>query len=58
MRTLVLFACAALLLAAPAPAFAEAPPSDAQTAARTRGEEGLALFKNGRWSIFQPPQRQ
>lgn len=40
-------ACA-LLLGAPA-ARAQPRPADAQAVARTRAEEGLALFKDGRW---------
>jgi hypothetical protein len=47
MRSLVIVTCAALALAAPLPALAQ--PADPQAAARARAEEGLALFKDGRW---------
>ena len=50
MRWSTLAACVALSLgAAPAAAQGHAP-ADAQTAARTRAEEGLTLFKDGRWA--------
>lgn len=49
MRPAVILACAALL-AASTPTQAEAQPqSAAQAAARTKGEEGLSLFKDSRW---------
>lgn len=48
MRRTVLLTCAALLLAGPAYAQGKAP-NEAQVAARYRAEEGLALFKDGRW---------